>query len=126
METLLTCVSCPKGCSLQVLQVGNAVEIKGNKCARGVEYALAEIADPRRVATTTVLVSNGYHPLLPVRSTKAVPKRMVADLVRSVGQMTVEAPVRQGQVVVADIFNTGIDIIASRDIEINTIRGCQP
>ena len=125
METRLICVSCPKGCSLQLLRGGNTVEIKGNKCSKGVEYALAEISDPRRMATTTVRVSHGCRPLLPVRSGKTVPKRLLADVVRSLKQVVVEAPVRQGQVIVADILKTGIDIIASRDIVLDNNRGCK-
>lgn len=125
METSLTCINCPKGCSLQWRRSGDQLEIKGNKCLKGVEYASAEITDPRRMATTTVLVSNGCHPLLPVRSRSAVPKRLLADVVRSLRQVVVEAPVHQGQVIVADVLNTGIDMIASRDIMLDKTRGCQ-
>jgi CxxC motif-containing protein len=89
-----------------------------------VEYASAEITDPRRMATTTVLVSHGCHPLLPVRSREAIPKRLLADVVRSLRQVVVEAPVEQGQVIVADILSTGVDIIASREIRLDKNRGC--
>jgi CxxC motif-containing protein len=123
MEALLTCVSCPKGCSLQWRQHGDQLEIKGNRCTKGVEYVNSEITDPRRMATTIVLVSNGCRSLLPVRSREALPKRLIADVVRSLRRVVVEAPVYQGQVIVADIFNTGIDIIASRDIALDN-RGC--
>jgi CxxC motif-containing protein len=99
------------------------LEIKGNRCTKGVEYVNSEITDPRRMATTIVLVSNGCRSLLPVRSREALPKRLIADVVRSLRRVVVEAPVYQGQVIVADIFNTGIDIIASRDIALDN-RGC--
>ncbi len=126
METQLTCVSCPKGCSLQLRGRGDQLEVRGNKCSKGVEYASTELTDPRRVVTTTVLVRDGCHPLLPVRSRQAVPKRLISDMVRALGQVVVAAPVRQGQTIVTDILQTGIDIIASRDIALNKMERCQP
>ena len=62
----ILCVTCPKGCSLEVTREGETViEVKPG-CKRGHEYVARELTDPRRMVATTVKVKHGNHPLLPV------------------------------------------------------------
>ena len=35
----LTCIGCPLGCSLTVKMDGETIEVKGNTCRRGEDYA---------------------------------------------------------------------------------------
>ena len=44
----------------------------------------------------------GVHPLLPVRSTGAIPKEQLSSAMRELGRITVKAPVDFGQVVLAN------------------------
>jgi CxxC motif-containing protein len=104
-------------CSLELTEEnGEVLEVTGNECKVGVRYAEEEFKDPRRVVTTTILVRDGTLPVLPVRTTEAIPKRLVIDAVRALAEVVVEAPVTEGQVIYPDIVNTGVDVIASRDL----------
>ncbi len=112
------CINCPLSCSLELYEEdGNVIEVKGSDCKIGEKYAAEEFTDPRRVLTTTVKAKSGIVTLLPVRSTAAIPKRLVRDAVKALADVVVEAPVERGQVIVSDILDTGIDVVASRHME---------
>lgn len=111
------CINCPLSCSLELTEEnGEVLEVTGNDCKVGARYAEEEFRDPRRVMTTTVAVRDGTLPLLPVRTDRAIPKRLVADAVMALAGMVVEAPISGGQIVYPDIVDTGVDVIASRDL----------
>ncbi|MBU1670641.1 MAG: DUF1667 domain-containing protein [Actinobacteria bacterium] len=117
-----TCINCPLSCPLELVEEdGRVLEVKGAECRLGEKYAEAEFTDPRRVVTTTVTVRNGTLPLLPVRSTEAIPRRLVREAVESLASIAVEAPVKEGQVILADLLGTGVDVVSSRDL--NTLSG---
>lgn len=113
-----TCINCPLSCSLELVEEnGEVVEVTGNECEIGRRYAEEEFRDPRRMVTTTVKVENGILPLLPVVSTRPIPKSLVREAVRALADIVVEAPVREGQVVLPDILGTGADMVASRRMD---------
>jgi CxxC motif-containing protein len=116
-KTKMLCITCPKGCTLEVTHDGQTVlRVEGNACKRGIDYAGAEMVDPRRMVATTVKVSGGTHPLMPVYTREPFPKPHIFDLLAALRQIELHAPVAMGQVVLADAFGTGVDIIASRDM----------
>jgi CxxC motif-containing protein len=113
----LICVTCPMGCRLDVtLEDGQVVAVEGQSCKHGMAYAQDEITDPRRVVTTTVRVHAGRHPLLPVYTDCPFPKGQIFALLEELQQVVVSAPVQAGQVIVADALDTGINVLASRDM----------
>jgi CxxC motif-containing protein len=113
----LICVSCPVGCELEVtLDKDEIIEVEGNTCKLGLEYAEQEIFDPRRMVATTVKVKDGYHPLVPVYTEKPVPKPKIFDVLAAIRKVEVEAPVSINQVIIEDVVGTGINVIASRDL----------
>ena len=122
-ETLqFNCTTCPSECILTVeverVANGAAVEVRsvtGNNCPRGDKFAHQELTCPMRVLTTTVAASGGDEALLPVRTSEAIPLELQAmALIRG---LVVNAPIRMGDVVLPNLLNTGIDLIASMDID---------
>ena len=75
--------------------------------------ARTECTHPERSLTTTVKVSGGVHPVVPVKSAKAVPKDKVKDCVKEIAKLEIKAPVKIGDVVCANILGTGVDIVAT-------------
>jgi CxxC motif-containing protein len=113
----LICVSCPKGCTLEVTVDGKTlVKVNGESCKRGVDYAAREISDPRRMIASTVRVKNGFHPLVPVYSLQPVPKPMIQAVLKELRKVELKAPVEQGSIVLENVLGTGVDIVASRDM----------
>ena len=70
-----------------------------------------------RVLTTTVAVSGGDEALLPVRTAEAIPLALHAQAMDLIRGLVVNAPIRMGDVVLENLLNTNIDLIASMDID---------
>lgn len=114
--TKLICITCPKGCTLEVHRDGDTVVKVEQGCKRGHEYANRELIDPRRMVSSTVKISGGVHPLLPVYTSDAFPKPRIPELMAALRALKIKAPVRMNEVVIKDALGTGINILASRDI----------
>lgn len=114
MKKNLICVSCPLGCPIEVeIENGEVVAVTGNTCKRGDAYARAEITNPVRSLTTSVKVENGVHPVVPVKSSGPVPKDKMFECMNVINSVTVKAPVKIGDVVIENILDLGVDIVAT-------------
>lgn len=117
MVDSITCICCPLGCRVSVEKKGKEIKLHGQQCKRGEDYAIQEITNPQRVVTTTVFVESGKQKMLPVRSKKEIPKKLVKESVNELSKIMVKAPVKCGDVVCKNILETGVDIIASCNME---------
>lgn len=112
-----TCIVCPKSCKGElVIKDDGMLEAVGFDCKNGQKYAVNEYTDPKRMLTTTVAVKDGIFNLLPVVSSDEISKTKLRDCIHSLYAICVQAPVKAGAVIAADIMGTGVDIIAARDI----------
>jgi CxxC motif-containing protein len=114
--TPLICITCPKGCTLEITREGDSIVDIHQGCKRGHEYARGEIKDPRRMVASTVRVRGGLHPLLPVATSSPFPKPRIQNLLAELRRLEVAAPVKMDDVVLADACGTGINVLASRDM----------
>jgi CxxC motif-containing protein len=73
------------------------------------------------MVTSVVPVNNGQWEMLPVKSSCEVPKDKVRECVDCLRGLSVRAPVRGGQVILADVAGTGADFIAARAIGVKTL-----
>jgi len=114
----ITCIVCPLGCKIMVDIKGDKVDVlSGNKCKKGVNYAIYEALDPRRVLTTSVLVEDGEWPLVSVKSSRPVPKNKIFDVLKEIRKVKIKAPVKIGRTIIMDVAGTGIDIISTKSIK---------
>ena len=118
------CTTCPSECLLTVEVERDAdgalVEVHsvtGNNCPRGDKFAHQELTCPTRVLTTTVAVSGGDETLLPVRTAEAIPLALHAQAMNLIRSLVVNAPIRMGDVVLEDLLDTNINLIASMNID---------
>lgn len=116
MKQELICIVCPKGCHLTAEQTAEGWQIAGFSCPRGQQYGVSEMTNPTRVVTSTVKITGGIHPRLPVKTDGALPRTLVQEAVRMLDQVVVAAPVHCGQVILENIGGTGINFVASRDM----------
>lgn len=112
----LICIVCPKGCHLQVDEE-NGYAVTGNSCPRGAEYGKTELLHPTRVLTSTVRVEGGLHRRLPVKTVAPIPKELMFQAMEALNGASLTAPVTVGQVVIADLLGTGVDVVACRDMK---------
>lgn len=114
----LTCISCPIGCQLEVeMEANEVVKITGNNCKRGAEYAKKECTNPTRIVTSTVVVLGGALPVVSVKTEADIPKQLVFDVIKELKKVSLKAPVKIGQIVIENILNTGINIIATTSVK---------
>ena len=112
----LTCVVCPNGCLLTVWEEGGKTHVEGAACRNGIRYGETELTDPRRVLTTSVAVKGGVLPLVSVRSTAPIQKRFLKDAVAALKHISVDAPVRIGDLVYEDP-SMELTLLASRNVD---------
>ena len=114
----LTCIGCPVGCTVKVtMEEGEILEIKGNNCHRGEEYARTEVTKPTRTVTSTVEVNSGRLSRVPCKTKGDVPKELVNKVLEELKDVVVEAPISYGDILVENIAGTGVNIVATKTIE---------
>jgi CxxC motif-containing protein len=115
------CILCPNGCEIQVeLNGGEIARLDGALCDRGRDYVRQELFAPQRNIATSIKVAGGTMPLASVRLTGAIPKERIFDVMREIKKITVQAPVSIGQVIIPDVLGLGRDVIATKQVEINS------
>lgn len=117
----LTCISCPLGCLLKVETdgEGNALSVSGNTCKRGEEYGRREVSHPVRTVTSTVRTAGAGSdkaPVVSVRTKGDIPKDKIFAVMEEIRRAKAQLPVKTGDVIVADIAGTGVDLIATRNL----------
>lgn len=115
-EKTITCICCPKGC-LITLDTDNPEEtIKGFSCPQGHDYAIRELTHPMRTISSTVEIEGGIHPRIPVKTNGDIPKEKIFEVMEEINKISCKAPVKCGDVLLKNVLNTGIDIVACRDM----------
>ena len=127
------CIGCPLGCRLELDESqGEIVEVRGNSCKKGEtararvvadfiagmtdRFALQEHRDPRRLVTTTVAIEGARWQRVPVKTSASVPKALVRELSAALMGVQVHAPIAAGDIIVADVLGTGVDVVATRSM----------
>ncbi len=115
MPKMITCIDCPQGCRLEVETDGSRViSVTGNKCEKGAAYAGEEIANPRRVVTSTVLARGLELKLVPVRTSGPIPKDKIGEAMREIRELSLERPVTVGEAIERNFLGLGVDLVATR------------
>ena len=118
-EKNFICTACPTGCRLIIRMEGDeVVKILGNRCRKGETYGRQEAIAPQRMLSSTVNISNGFHPLLPVYTKGSIPKRRIAEVLEKIREVEVSAPVKAEDIIIRNVIGTGVNVIASRDMPV--------
>lgn len=115
----LTCIGCPLGCAVTVeLDNGEIIRVTGNTCKRGDDYARKEVTHPMRVVTSTVRVTGGELPVVSVKTEQDIPKEKIMDVMNSLADISVPAPVHIGDIILENAAQTGVNIVATKDVNV--------
>lgn len=113
-----TCVICPIGCEIDVeLKDGDVVSTEGSKCAKGKEFVSQELEEPMRILTTTIRMKGAKWAMLPVRTDKPIPKRLLFSVIEDLASIELLAPVKMSDVIIRDIAGTDANIVATRNMK---------
>lgn len=117
MKQLITCISCPVGCRMEVVtEDGNVVSITGNGCKRGEVYGRQESVAPQRMVTAVVPVEGRRMPLS-VKTKTPIPKKDIARCMMEIHALKLVPPIRMGQVVLENVCLSGVPVIATKTVE---------
>ncbi|MBP3852999.1 MAG: DUF1667 domain-containing protein [Erysipelotrichaceae bacterium] len=111
----LICIVCPKGCHLKVDE-DNDYAVTGNSCPRGAEYGKKECTHPTRVITSTVKIAGASQARVSVKTSQDVPKELIFDIMKRMNELEVQAPVHRGDIVEANICQSGADLVITKDL----------
>ena len=112
----MTCIECPKGCTLSVdIENCKVLNVTGAKCPRGIAYAHAEMENPLRIFTFTVIASGLNLKLVPVRTDKPIPKKDIFRAAEEARKIRVTSPVKSGGIIAENFLGLGVKLIATRE-----------
>ncbi len=109
-----TCIICPRGCHLVV---DDNMNVTGNTCPRGKEYAISELTNPVRSITSSIRVNNREDLLVSVKTSGQIPKGKIFEVMEEINKLSVSAPTHIGDVAKKNILGLGVDILITKEIE---------
>ncbi|MDD3831440.1 MAG: DUF1667 domain-containing protein [Clostridia bacterium] len=109
----LTCIVCPNSCTITV----DGDQITGNLCNKGRDFAISETTNPTRTITSTVVTTFDSCPALSVRTDKEIAFDKIFALIDLLKKVKVTKRVKIGDIVLANVFNSGVNVIATKNIE---------
>ncbi len=115
MQKNIICVACPMGCpvTVEMSDNGEIISVTGNTCKRGDTYARTECTNPVRSLATTVKVNGGIYNVVPCKSAGSLPKDKIMECMKIINGTLVDAPVSLGDILVKNILDTGVNIVAT-------------
>lgn len=106
------------GCPLTVT-VGDdgSIDVKGNTCKIGDRYARREVTSPMRTVTSSVRIRGGAIERVSVKTASEIPKGKIFDCMKEISALEIDAPVRIGDVVIENCADTGVRVIATKNVD---------
>ncbi len=115
----LTCIGCPMGCQLVVdMQDGEVISVTGNTCKRGEIYARKEVTNPTRIVTSSVPVIGGEIAVVSCKTAEDIPKTKIWECLDEIHSISVKAPVKIGDVLLENVAGTGVNIVATKNVDL--------
>lgn len=116
----MPCITCPMSCHLtaELNEKGEVISVSGNTCKRGEAYARTELTNPVRTLTSTVKLENGTEKRLPVITKGQLPKDKMFEVMEEIHKTKVCAPVKENDIIIKNVCNLDIDVIASRSVSL--------
>lgn len=115
----LVCTLCPVHCnmSIEYSKWGDQIKnVYGSRCSRGYEYIKNYKFDQQCMLPTSVRLRGNRSERLPVNSDGLLPKTIVTDAMSIIKTLEVELPVKSGEIIVENILNTGVNIVATKSM----------
>lgn len=118
----LICICCPVGCLIHVdKKEDGSLAITGNSCPKGEAYARNEMTDPVRSVTSIMKVTGGKGKVVPVKTAGEIPKGKISLCMDEIMKTQAAAPVRVGDVLISNVADTGVDLVATGAMEAEDI-----
>ena len=94
---------------------GAVVMVSGQMCPRGKQYASSEVENPLRTLTSAVLAQGMPFKMVPVKTDKPIPKRMLLKAMAKIRKLKIRKSVHIGDVIACDFPAPGVNLVATRE-----------
>ena len=113
----ITCIECPRSCSLSIdIENCRVIKVSDSKCPKGEEYAKTEVENPLRILTGTVLTEGLSLKMVPVKTDCPIPKNKISEAAVVLKKIKLTTPLSLGSVIVADFLGLKVNLITTRDL----------
>jgi len=109
----LICIVCPNGCHLCIDET--TLNVTGNKCKRGEDFAKKELISPVRTVCTTVRTVFKDCPVVPVRTSSEIPLEKIFEVMAEIKKIRLKTRVKRGEIVISNVLDLGCDIVITSD-----------
>lgn len=117
MVKIITCIQCPKGCTLSVdIENCRVVKVTGNECPKGEKYAISEIENPMRILTSAILTEGLSLKMAPVRTDGPIPKSHIMHAMDEIKKLRLKSPAVAGEVLAKDFMGLGVNLVITRQV----------
>lgn len=113
---IVTCISCPLGCAVDVVKKGDELELQGNRCKKGIEYVQQELTNPMRSITSTVKTTFSDFPRLAVKTDGEVPLKEIYLYMEEINDVEVSERLKPGDIVKANLRGSDVNLVATCDM----------
>ena len=110
----LTCIVCPRGCRLFI---DDDLNVTGNTCPRGAQYAKDELTNPKRMITSFMRVKNRENCVVSVKTSTSIPKGKIFEVMEEINKVGVDAPTHIGDVAIHNVLGLEADIIITKNVK---------
>lgn len=110
----MICIVCPVGCHIFVDT--ESLVVTGNTCPRGEKYGQEELTNPKRVITSTVCIEGGEDRRCPVKTRDSIAKDLNFACMKELQKIVLHSPVKRGDIVIKNLLETGVDVVATKDM----------
>lgn len=94
--------------------IREGLEIHGHRCDRGAGFAVEEVLRPLRNLAASVPLAGTPDRLVSVRLNGRIPREWIFPVLAVISKLRPAAPIRRGQVLLANVLGTGVDVVATR------------
>ncbi|MFA5422115.1 MAG: DUF1667 domain-containing protein [Bacilli bacterium] len=111
----ITCIVCPNGCQLEIDELTH--QVTGNKCLRGVTFAINEVTNPLRSVSSTVRTNLPEYPVVSVRTNGEIPKDQMLGLIKLLKGVIVDDYLPIGTIIIHNVFGSNVDVITTANMQ---------
>lgn len=116
MKKRMICELCKINCILKIIKNNEEIKVSGNQCEDGIGFGIEKIESKKAVLSTVVRLKGGKQQILPVKTRGDVEKTLFIEISKALSRVYVGTPVKIGEIICKNILNTGIDVIAAKNV----------
>lgn len=117
MKRDMVCIICPNSCEMRVVYDDRTLDVEGNKCSRGKDFAIKEIRNPMRSICSTVRTIFEELPRIPVKTDGEVPRDMTFRVMDEINNVVIDRILSTGDIVLENVLDLNINVVLTADMK---------